>query len=172
MNEQSKIRFDAKELILKHLTAVRDAMRSQMDMYGRNATGKHSRDLHIEATIGYGLLWSPYWSWNVMETGRAGGKVPLGFRKIIYDWSIAKGINIAPVPYKREGDHKYTPEERGRMTFAYFVAKKIMKEGTSLFRSGVRQDIYSGVINSEVAALNTEIGEYLSSTIQNINKNA
>lgn len=163
--------FDCSKIIADHLESLKSYIQFQMEAYGRNASNKHVNSLQVDASATYGVL-SGLESWNYMETGRGGGKVPNNFRAIIYQWSIDKGIQIDAIPYKRDGDHKYTPEERGRWKFAYFVAKKIMMDGTSLFRSGVREDIYSSAINREVAAIMEESTLKVGEIISNINKEA
>ena len=163
--------LDSSKIIKEHLENVKSYIQFQMDAYGRNASMKHVNSLTVEANIGYGILWGLQ-SWNYMETGRSGGRVPNNFRQIIYQWSIDKGIQIEGIPYKRSGEHKYTPEERGRWRFAYFVARKIMLSGTALFRSGIREDIYSSVIERECNSILNEQNLIVSQIIDNINKNA
>lgn len=161
--------FDSTKIIKEHLESLKSFIQFQMDAYGRNASNKHVNSLQVEASAGYGVL-TGLSSWNFMETGRSGGKVPHNFRSIIYQWSIDKGIQIESIPYKRSGEHKYSPEERGRWRFAYFVSRKIMEEGTTLFRSGVREDIYSSAINREVNAIMKESAFRISGVIDNVNK--
>lgn len=163
--------FDSTKIIKEHLESLKSFIQFQMEAYGRNASNRHSNSLQVEASAGYGVL-TGLSSWNFMETGRSGGKVPHNFRSIIYQWSIDKGIQIESIPYKRSGEHKYSPEERGRWRFAYFVSKKIMESGTTLFRSGVREDIYSSAINREVSAILQESTLKVGDIISNINKNA
>lgn len=163
--------FDSSKIIKEHLENLKSFIQFQMEAYGRNASMKHVNSLQVIASAGYGALLGLE-SWNFMEAGRSGGKVPMNFRHIIYQWSIDKGIQIEAIPYKRDGDHKYSPEERGRWRFAYFVSKKIMESGTMLFRSGVREDIYSSAINREVSAIMSESTLKVGEIISNINKQA
>ena len=62
-----------------------------------------------------------------LEIGREGGRVPKGFYQILVQWSIDKGIAFS--------------SERERHTFAYFLGKKIAREGTA--RHAVHVDVYS-----------------------------
>lgn len=163
--------FDSSKIIKEHLESLKSFIQFQMEAYGRNASMKHVNSLQVDASATYGVL-SGLESWNFMETGRDGGKVPRNFRSIIYQWSIDKGIQIEGIPYKSNREHKYTPEERGRMRFAYFVSKKIMESGTTLFRSGIREDIYSSAINREVSAILQESTFKVGDIISNINKQA
>lgn len=163
--------FDSRKIIADHLESLKSYIQFQMEAYGRNASHDHVNSLNVEASAGYGVL-TGLRSWNFMETGRGGGKVPRHFRLIIYQWSIDKGIQINPIPYVRGGKHKYTPEERGRLKFAGAVAFRIMKSGTSLYRSGIREDIYSSAINREVSAILQESTLKVGEIITNLNKNA
>lgn len=161
--------FDATAIITRHLENVKARIVERMASNSRNASGKHVASLQITATPSTGALFG-LWSYNVMETGRAGGRVPYGFAAIIYKWSIDKGIRVDPMPYVRGGEHKLTPEERGRWSFAGAVAHKIMMEGTSLFRSGVREDIYSAAIAEECGKIHHECTQQVGAMIANINK--
>lgn len=161
--------FDATAIITRHLEQVKARIVERMASNNRNASGKHVASLQITATPTTGTLFG-LWSYNVMETGRAGGRVPHNFAAIIYKWSIDKGIRVDPMPYLRGGEHKLTPEERGRWNFAGAVAHKIMMEGTSLYRSGVREDIYSAAIIEECGKIHHECTQQVGAMIANINK--
>lgn len=80
-----------------------------------------------------------------LQYGRSPGVASADFREIIYRWSEAKGIQFE------------TEEERGR--FAYFVAKKIQKEGTKLYRSGNELDIFKTAIDTFTENLKEELKE-------------
>ncbi len=161
--------FDATALITRHLENVKARIIERMEAKKRNASGRHVASLQITATPSSGALFG-LWSYNVMETGRRGGRVPRNFAAIIYQWSIDKGIRVSPIPYTTKGPHKMTPEERGRWNFAGAVAHRIMKEGTSLFRSGVREDIYSAAIAEECGKIHNECTQQVGAMISNINK--
>ena len=57
----------------------------------------------------------------------------------IYDWSIRKGISF-------ESDSK-------RKSFAYFTRRKILYEGTRLFKQGGRSDIYTPEIDKLIQSV-------------------
>ena len=81
----------------------------------------------------------------ILQYGRGAGGIPADFRGIIYRWSEAKGIQFE------------TEKERAR--FAYFVAKKIQKEGTKLYRSGQELDIFKTAIDTFTENLKEELKE-------------
>lgn len=112
----------------------------------QKASGQTIRSLLIEETsTGARLLGRSYFS--TVETGRKEGKTPRNFNDIIQQWVIDKGIAITPIPYKRQPSErwqpKYTAQQRGLMSIAGAIAHKIASEGTSLYRQGGREDIFT-----------------------------
>lgn len=63
------------------------------------------------------------------ETGRGPGGIPYNFKDIIYRWSLDKGISFK------------TSKDRAR--FSYLTARKIMRSGTSQFRKGAIDSIFT-----------------------------
>lgn len=92
---------------------------------------------------------------GTLETGRKAGKVPQGFYKIILQWALDKGITV-------DGNIK---------SFAYFVAKKIASEGTGLFKSGGRKDIYSNEIPLTIENIKRLLTERFTTELTNIKIN-
>jgi hypothetical protein len=96
-----------------------------------------------------GRIWARRYFRGV-EQGRAGGAVPRNFTSIIRQWILDKGLTPSAIPYKRKPSAKwqpkYTPEERGLRQMASAIAHTIEKSGTSLYRRGGRQDIFTNVI--------------------------
>lgn len=137
---------------------------------GQKASGRTAKSLHVEVKTGEGILWgkSPF---GVLETGRKAGKVPSNFTGIIKQWLKDKGIQATPIPYKTDRPHKYTPQERGQNTLTYFIARKIAKSGTKLFRDGGRSDIYSNVIPITTKKIGERITKLLNLTMQSIKLN-
>lgn len=101
------------------LTQARDEIRTNMRVQGINASGRTSEALQVRKRGGVIELVkvagenAPFYT---LQFGRAGGKVPSGFRDILYQWSIDKGIAFG--------------SDRERNTFAFFLARKIAREGT------------------------------------------
>lgn len=63
------------------------------------------------------------------ETGRRPGSIPYNFKDIIYKWSLDKGLSFK------------TNKDRAR--FSYLTARKIMRSGTSQFRKGAIDYIFT-----------------------------
>lgn len=129
-------------IILQELDELRARIIQNHKAAGQVASGRTMRSLRIDVTEDSGALYgrSPF---GVLETGRKAGKVPRRFYLIIRQWMRDKGIEAAPIPYKTDRKHKWTPEERGARSMAAMIAQSIRKRGTRLHRMGGRDDIYS-----------------------------
>lgn len=134
---------------------------------GQRASGRTAASLRVEVNETEGSLWgrSPF---GTLETGRQAGKIPTNFRSIIRQWMQDKGIKARPMPYKTDRPHKYTAEERGELSLAFLIARKIEREGTSLFRKGGRNDIYTNVIPLAEERILMRITSLLKTEIKNI----
>lgn len=115
---------------------------------GQKASGRTMQSLRTEVTHDVQSIHATLWGrqfFQGLETGRAGGRVPQGFYQMIKQWSIDKGIR-----FQRESE---------RNTFAYFVSRKIAREGTQLYRKGGRNDIYTPEIESAYSDIQSLVGE-------------
>lgn len=117
------------------------------------ASGRTIRSLKVQMDDNGGILWGRQ-AFGVLETGRGPGKVPKGFYQKILEWVHDKGIQV----------------EKPK-TFAYFVAKKIKKEGTELYRKGGINDIYSKEIPKTVNNISNRIFTLLEVEVESININ-
>lgn len=121
-----------------------------------NASGRTSTSLRVVMTENGGQIWGRKYFRGV-EQGRAGGAVPRNFTAIIRQWIIDKGLTPSAIPYKRtpsaNWQPKYTPDERGLRQMASAIAHTIAKSGTSLYRKGGRQDIFTNVIEENKPSL-------------------
>lgn len=161
---------DLEAQIIAILTQARDEMRANMQAQRINASGRTSASLRVEKyTQGLRLVGGTNGTHAVqdapsllgieaadtapiptLEFGRAGGgnpPVPRGFYYIIREWTRAKGINFA------------SESERG--TFAYFLARKIAREGTK--RNQMPADVYS----TPVMNAKERIDKAVKSSVQN-----
>lgn len=147
-----------KRIIANHLRA------------GQKASGRTMASLRIDVSDDGGVLWGrkPF---DTLETGRKGGKVPKAFTKIIRQWMKDKGVKGSPIPYKTNRPHKYTPQERGDMTLSFFIARKIKRSGTRLYRQGGRDDIYSVEIPITVQRIGERLMSLVSHEVESIKIN-
>lgn len=137
--------------VVRILEQLKERIVANMRAADAVATGKTIRSLHVvEENDGAALVSDSEMPFGVLETGRRSGKVPAGFQRIIYEWMMAKGVHGEPIPYKTNREHRYTPQERGDRSLAFLIARKIRRDGTSLFRRGGRTDIYTQEIPKAV----------------------
>lgn len=159
-----------RQILTEELEVLRKAIIEHHLSAGQKASGRTMQSLRVEANEDEGTLYGRA-AFGVLETGRKGGKVPMGFQSIIRQWMNDKGIKAAPIPYKTNRPHKYTPEERGEMSLSYLIARKIKREGTSLFRKGGRDDIYSQEIPLAIRRIESRMLEMLEVRIDSIKLN-
>lgn len=152
--------------IINILEQTKAEIKAAMSAKRINASGRTSESLRVEkyadgvrlvgGTNGtHGIAGSPgiYGSDTApiptLEFGRRGGKVPKGFYYIIKEWTREKGMTFA------------TESERG--TFAYFVARKIAREGTK--RGREHADVYSTPVMNARERIDMAIKSSLNNTV-------
>lgn len=151
--------FDPKaatQILAEELEHARQLIIAHIRANDQNASGRTIASLHVEVNQNGGILWG-HKPFGVLETGRRAGKVPYGFRGIIHQWMRDKGIHGAPIPYKHDGAHMYTPQERGDLSLAGAIAHKIATKGSKLHRDGGRSDVYSNVIPDTLQRINDRL---------------
>lgn len=143
-------------------------IRENLHRLGRNASGRTSRSLTIKM---FGNDRAELWGaghYNILERGRRGGKVPYGFRDIIRQWILDKGIQVKPIPAKT-GRAKKSANERGLDTMAGAIAYTIMKKGTRLHRMKQFDDIYTTAIERATKRIDNRMPITVESEIESIN---
>lgn len=151
--------------VLEMLQATAANIRQNHIDAGQVASGRTANSIRAEVEVGAasirGIIWgrAPF---TDLEYGRGPGKGPANFYRIILDWMHFKGIHGTPIPYKRKESKnwrpKFSPEDRGDRTLAYFISRKIEEEGTRLFRGEVqRQDIYSSEIEDVIERIGSSM---------------
>lgn len=144
-----ELRFDpraASIIIREELERARQLIINHIRLNGQNASGRTIASLHVEQpTEEEGVLWG-HLPFGVLETGRRAGRVPYRFHAIILRWMRDKRIMAAPIPYKTDRPHKYTPQERGDLSMSSAIAHTIATKGSKLHRDGGRSDVYSNVL--------------------------
>ena len=117
-----------------------------MASHNINASGRTSKSLQVERYAGGVRLISKGENVAPFETvqfGRPGGRVPRGFYYILKEWSREKGLTFS--------------KESERSTFAYFLSRKIAREGTQRHRTPDEQ-VYTPAITEAVKAIRATIG--------------
>jgi len=125
--------FDAQIRQIMH-EAV-NHIRRRLEEKNINASGRTSESFQVRRVsegkyqiIQYGSRIAPA---ETLEKGRPAGKVPKGFYYILKQWSIDKGLNFE--------------SERERGTFAYFLARRIAREGTMRSWAGNHVRVFAPV---------------------------
>jgi hypothetical protein len=140
--------------IAQILLQARDEIRANMQAKGINASGRTSAALEVVQGDGKIALIKTQGQnapFGTLQYGRAGGRVPAGFYEILKQWSRDKGLSFS------------SEQERG--TFAYFLARKIAREGTQRHRSP-RNDIYDEPLEKAVDGVRQEARKYILGTIK------
>lgn len=135
--------------------AQRD-IRQRMEDEDINASGRTSEALQVEvegSVVRLVIKAGDVAPISTLEVGRGGGSVPRGFYGIILQWSRVKGISFG--------------SERERRTFAYFVSRKIAREGTGRNKQNV--DVYSTIVTKAAdelrKSMTTEVTRYIHSNL-------
>lgn len=142
---------------------------------GQKASGRTMQSIKKSITDEGGVVFARAY-FGVLETGRKPGPIPKDFRSVIRQWMRDKGISADPIPYirkpSRKWQPKYSPQERGDLSLAGAIAYRIRKEGTRLYRSGGRADIYSNEIPKTVENILDRIMAVFAKDVESININS
>lgn len=159
------------QILTEELGSLRATIINNIRSTGQWASGKTAASMAVMVSGSIGELVGRS-AFGTLETGRRGGRVPRNFHNIIYDWMQAKGVHAQPMPYKTSRPHKYSEQERGDRTMAYFISRTIRREGTRLYRDGGRDDVYSRAIPITIERINSRLsGIYVASVTQQIKLN-
>ncbi len=142
------ITIDIKRLLTSALEDAKLKIQQNLEATGTNASGRTSASLSVEVDDATGTLYGRQ-AFGTVETGRRAGRVPAGFRQIIYQWMQDKGVH-ADVSGNRS-------QRSADMSMAYLIARKIANEGSKLYRDGGRDDIYSNVLPLTIERIESEI---------------
>ncbi|MDR1416269.1 MAG: hypothetical protein LBJ57_02465 [Prevotellaceae bacterium] len=99
---------------------------------GQVASGRTRDSFEVAVEGLHGRIMGNRWPGPVLETGRKPGRVPYDFQSIIREWIVAKGLSF------RDNDQLNR--------WAAAIAWTIKREGTELYRSGAREDIFQTAI--------------------------
>ena len=148
-------------VIKDELLQLRTAILENLAKYGRNATGETGRSLRVQMNPDGGTLFGRKF-FSTLEVGRGPTHDftphnPTLFQRIM-QWVQAKGL----VP----DDPKMS-----QSSLAYAITNKIHRQGTVLFRTRQRQDIYSSAMQRAVKNINTRLLEEAKTIVTNIHIN-
>lgn len=134
---------EVQNIIFEELEDLRKRIISNIDSTGRKASGRTSGSMHTDISENRGILFGRM-AFGTLETGRKPGKVPAGFYRIIKQWVIDKGISF--------------DSQSERNSFAYLVSRKIVREGTQLYRRGADTDVYTAEIPETIERIKDRVG--------------
>ena len=120
------------DILTRALNDARERIQTNLALTGTNASGRTSDSLEVVIEGNTGTLLGRQ-AFGTVETGRKAGRVPYGFKHIIYQWMQDKGVH-AEVSGRRS-------QFSADMSMAYLIAQKIANEGSRLYRDGGRDDI-------------------------------
>ena len=153
------------QILTEELGSLRATIISNIRATGQWASGKTAASMAVMVSGSMGELVGRK-AFGTLETGRKGGRVPMGFADIIYNWMQAKGVHAQPMPYKTSRPHKYTEQERADRTMAYFISRTIRRDGTRLYREGGRDDVYSRAIPMTIERINSRLSGIYAAVIE------
>lgn len=161
------------QILSDELGTLKAAIINNIRVTGQWASGRTAESMKVMVSASMGeLVGRKYF--GTLETGRGPGPVPRNMSDIIYKWMQDKGVHADPMPYVRKGPHKYSSaQERGDRSMAAAIAHNIRTMGTSLYRNGGRDDVYSNEIPKAIERINTRLsGIYQAYVQQQIKLNA
>lgn len=142
------VTIDIRKILTGALEEAKDKIQQNLANTGTNASGRTSASLEVVVDGTVGTLFGRQ-AFGTVETGRKPGRVPAGFRDIIYQWMQDKGVQ-AEVTGRRS-------QQSADMSMAYCIARKIANEGSRLYRDGGREDIYSNVLPLTIERVQNEV---------------
>ena len=140
--------------IAQILETCKSKIQANMQSRNINASGRTSASLKVETYAGGVRLVStgeriaPF---ETVQFGRPSGRVPRGFYYIIKQWSIDKGISFT--------------KNSERSTFAYFLSRKIAREGTERHRTPDEQ-VYTPPVTQAVAQIKQAVASSAIETLR------
>ena len=153
------------------LERVREKIIANIDAAGLKASGRTQASMEVQPyDTGVRLVGRPYF--QGLEIGRPAGRTPRNFDEIIKQWIIDKGLQVTPIPYKTDRQHKYTVEERSLQSMAGAIAHNIRLRGFEPWRNGGRapspqRDVYTPVIEEEVPTITDQLASIIANIIVN-----
>ncbi len=140
-------------VVADELDALRERIIANHEAAGQVASGRTRDSIRVERTEDGGILWGRQ-AFGVLETGRKPGRVPKGFYHIIRQWVDDKGIRVP------------NPD-----SFSYLVARKIAREGTEMYRTGQKKDIYSTDMEKAIREIERKVLGIFDTEVEHINLN-
>lgn len=130
------------------LEEMRRRISENIEVLGLKASGRTQASMHVEETDGGGILWGRKY-FQSLEEGSAPAPRGRWFQSVIKQWIKDKGIAV--------DTSRYSDYDKALDSAAWAVSKSIIRNGTVTYRMGGRKDVYTPVLNEEVAKLRNTI---------------
>lgn len=151
----------SQEVIKDELLQLRTSILENLAKYGRNATGETGRSLRVQMNPDGGTLFGRKF-FSTLEVGRGPTHDFTPHNPTLYQqilkWAQARGL----VP----DDPKMS-----QTSLAWAITQKIHEQGTLMFRTRQRQDIYSSAMQRAIKNINARLLEEAKTIVTNIHIN-
>jgi hypothetical protein len=138
--------------IEKHAKQFIEDVKKRSINAGQRVTGKTLKELKVIKLNENHVQVEGFDYTGTLEVGRKGGKIPYNFKDILIKWAKAKGISFQ--------------NDRQRNSWAYFVAKKIAREGTLRHKKNV--DIFTTPLKDLDDRITKEASVFYTKQIENL----
>lgn len=150
-----------RKILEKRMQAIKDGVVRRMAEEKRTVTGRSVSSLLVVFENNTSAYLEGDAQWKSMQKGRAPGRGPYNFRKIIEKWIDDRGISVSP-----KGKQS---EESAKKSLAFLISRSIMEKGTSLHRKNGYNDIYDSVVKEELKKMQVQTGSYFEVGVDKIN---
>jgi hypothetical protein len=144
--------MDVQQILTEEMQILQAEIIQRHEQAGQVASGKTKASFELSITSSEGKLIGLNYV-GVLEKGRKPGGVPKDFIDILQRWAQAKGITFA--------------DEKHFNLWANGVKWKIIKEGTKLYRSSQKLDIFETPIENLNKRLPNRIVNFYESELLN-----
>ncbi|MEI8087087.1 MAG: hypothetical protein WCG93_12835 [Paludibacter sp.] len=148
MNDDTKV----ERILYEELEILEEEIIQRHEQAGQVASGKTRAKFLIQSSNLVGTLSGAGYV-GVLERGRKPGGVPKDFIEILQKWAASKNISFS--------------SEKQFELWANGVKWKLIREGTKLYRSGQKQDIFDTPIENFNKRLPIRIMNYYESELIN-----
>lgn len=144
--------MDIQEILSQELKTLQADIITRHEQAGQVASGKTLKSFKIDVLPYSGTLSGAGYV-GVLERGRKPGGVPKNFIEILQKWAALKNISFS--------------SEKQFELWANGVKWKIIREGTKLYRSGQKQDVFDTPVENFTTRLQNRVAIYYETELTN-----
>jgi len=142
----------SQEILSEEMQILKSDIIIRHEQSGQVATGKTKASFEVNSNSSTGQLLGAGYV-GVLQQGRKPGGVPKEFIDILQKWANSKGISFS--------------SEKQFNLWANSVKWKIIREGTKLYRSGQRYDIFDTPIENFNTRISLRLANYYEAELIN-----